>query len=143
QFNRDQLAEALPAAGIAYEHREALGGRRRTSPDSPNGAWRNESFRGYADYMLTDAFQQQLDELIDLARHDRPAVMCAEAVPWRCHRWRTADALPVRGVKVEHIMTASQRPPHKLRAIAQPVGNKVMYPPVNLFTPDPRENAEP
>jgi uncharacterized protein (DUF488 family) len=128
QFNRENLAAMLPAAGIVYEHRPGLGGLRRPSPDSPNGGWRNTGFRGFADYMQTAAFEQELAALIDEARSMRLAVMCAEAVPWRCHRSLVADALLVRGVAVEHIIDESHRLPHQLTAFARVDGTRLTYP---------------
>ena len=112
QFGREALAASLAARGIGYSHHPELGGRRHTRPDSPNGAWRNESFRGYADYMLTPAFATALDVLLDRAARERTAIMCAEAVPWRCHRSLISDALVVRGVDVQHILDARTEPHH-------------------------------
>ena len=129
QFNRENLAAALPAAGIAYEHRPGLGGLRRPQPDSPNRGWRNSGFRGFADYMQTAAFAQELEALIGEARSQRLAVMCAEAVPWRCHRSLIADALAVRGVTVEHILDGGHSTPHKLTAFARIEGRRLTYPP--------------
>jgi uncharacterized protein (DUF488 family) len=128
QFNREVLAEALPAAGIVYEHRPGLGGLRRPLPDSPNGAWRNASFRGFADYMQTAAFAQELEALVVQAQSDRIAIMCAEAVPWRCHRSLIADALFARGIPVEHITDERHRAPHKLTAFARLDGTRLTYP---------------
>jgi uncharacterized protein (DUF488 family) len=128
QFNGDTLPQALETHGIDYRHLKALGGLRHTSADSPNMAWRNASFRGFADYMLTDAFAQELARLVEMAENQQIAVMCAEAVPWRCHRSLIADALTVRGVQVEHIMTRTQRQPHKLTPFARVVGLQVTYP---------------
>lgn len=104
QFDQNALRDALGAAGIGYVHLEKLGGRRRPRPDSPNSAWRNESFRGYADYMETTGFREGLRALTDLARHERVAIMCAEAVWWRCHRRIIADYLLFDGDAVFHIM---------------------------------------
>jgi len=136
-FNREVLARALAEAGIDYTHREALGGRRPTAPDSPNHGWRHSSFRGYADYMLTPPFQAALDDLIALARVTRPAILCAEAVPWRCHRSLIADALVARGLRVEHIMSPTKRDTHTLRDFAriQPDA-RLLYPAPTLFAPD-------
>jgi uncharacterized protein (DUF488 family) len=128
QFNREALAELLPAAGIAYEHRPGLGGLRRPRPDSPNGGWRNSSFRGFADYMQTVAFARELDALLAQARSERVAIMCAEAVPWRCHRSLVADALTVRAMPVEHITDESHRLPHKLTAFVRIDGARLIYP---------------
>jgi len=110
QFGREALAASLAARGIGYSHHPELGGRRRARPDSPNGAWRNESFRGYADYMLTPAFATALDVLVDEAARQRTAIMCAEAVPWRCHRSLISDALVARGVEVLDILDARTDP---------------------------------
>jgi uncharacterized protein (DUF488 family) len=128
QFNREVLGEALPAAGIAYEHRPGLGGLRRPQPCSPNDGWRSASFRGFADYMQTAAFAQEIEALIAQARSDRLAVMCAEAVPWRCHRSLVADALTARGVPVEHILDETHRLVHRLTAFARVDGSCVTYP---------------
>jgi uncharacterized protein (DUF488 family) len=129
QFNRENLAAALPAAGIAYRHRPGLGGLRHPRPDSPNRGWRNSGFRGFADYMQTDAFAQEMAALVSEAQSERLAIMCAEAVPWRCHRSLVADALLVRGVPVEHIMDEGHRAPHKLTPFARVDGTRITYPP--------------
>jgi uncharacterized protein (DUF488 family) len=112
QFNKDALTIALPPEGIEYSHLPELGGRRRPRPDSTNSGWRNDTFRGYADYMETEDFKQALDDLINVANDARMAVMCAEAVPWRCHRSLLADALVTHGVDVEHILSATSLKPH-------------------------------
>ncbi len=128
QFNRDTLPGALSTAGIAYTHMPGLGGLRKPKPDSINSAWRNTSFRGYADYMQTPEFTDNLKALEELAAHDRIAIMCAEAVPWRCHRSLIADALSVRGYEVEHIMSETKRQPHKLTPFAHVDGLHITYP---------------
>jgi uncharacterized protein (DUF488 family) len=128
QFNRDTFPQALTKQGIEYCHLKGLGGLRHTSADSPNTGWRNASFRGYADYMLTDAFAQELARLVELTETQQVAVMCAEAVPWRCHRSLIADALTVRRVQVEHIMTRARRQPHRLTPFARVVGLGITYP---------------
>ncbi|MBX6363849.1 MAG: DUF488 domain-containing protein [Gemmatimonadetes bacterium] len=130
QFGRETLPAALAAAGIGYVHEEALGGRRAPAPASPNGWWRNEQFRGYADHMATPAFRAALDRLVRLAERRTPAIMCAEAVPWRCHRSLTADALVARGVDVAHIVGPGRAEPHTLTPAAR-VGadGSVTYPP--------------
>jgi len=128
QFNRDTLPQALRPAGIGYVHLPGLGGLRRRRPDSPNTAWQNASFQGYADYMLTREFAESLQKLLDLSRGQRTAVMCAEAVPWRCHRSLIADALSVRGAPVEHILSASRTQPHVLRPWAHVEGTRITYP---------------
>lgn len=129
QFGKDALARALQDHGIHYLHLPELGGFRTPRPDSPNGAWRNESFRGYADYMGTDAFHVALDRLIALAGEAPSAVMCAEAVPWRCHRSLIADALTVRGIDVSHIMSPTSNRPHALTPFAHVEGERITYPP--------------
>lgn len=126
QFNRDALPAPLHAAGIEYLHMSGLGGLRHARKDSINLGWRNLSFRGYADYMQTEEFAHALDELI--AVPGSVAIMCAEAVPWRCHRSLIADALTVRGIPVEHMMTAHTKSPHKLTAFAHVEGTRVTYP---------------
>ncbi len=128
QFNHDTLPAALKAAGVAYTHMTELGGLRHARPDSPNTGWRNASFRGYADYMQTPEFGKALDELIQLAKQDRIAVMCAEAVPWRCHRSLIADALLVRGIQTEDILSATQRRAHTLTPFARVDGERILYP---------------
>src|SRR5437763_12649136 len=114
QFNLDSLPGSLKEANLGYVHRPGLGGLRHARRDSVNRGWRNASFRGYADYMQTPEFEQSLEELIRLAKQDRLALMCAEAVPWRCHRSLIADALLVRGIRTEDIMSATRRQVHKL-----------------------------
>jgi uncharacterized protein (DUF488 family) len=128
QFNRDVLPRTLAAAGLRYAHLPRLGGLRRPRPDSPNGAWRNLSFRGYADYMLTDDFTQGLEELRLLAQEGPVALMCAEALRWRCHRSLVADALYARGVQVLHITSRTHAEPHRLTPFAQLHGRQVLYP---------------
>ncbi len=128
QFNRDTLPASLEQAGIGYTHIAALGGLRRPRADSPNTGWRNDSFRGYADYMLTPEFAGGLAELTALAIRERVAVMCAEAVPWRCHRSLIADALTVRGWTVEHIMSATRRDTHHITRFAKVTGEVITYP---------------
>lgn len=128
-FSMDVLSRELPARGIRYEHIAALGGLRRPRPDSPNAAWRNESFRGYADYMLTPGFEEGLAALRALCDEGRVAIMCAEAVPWRCHRSLIADVLTVRGARVEHVMGPGRADPHRLTRFAQVQGDRVVYPP--------------
>ena len=129
QFGQDQLAASLADAGIEYRYLSGLGGLRRPRADTPNTGWRNLSFRGYADYMQTDEFAANVDTVVELAR-DRPcALMCAEAVPWRCHRSLVADALLVRGVRVDDIIDGRQRRPHKLTPFARVDGLRITYPP--------------
>lgn len=128
QFNRETLPAELSAAGIAYAHMPGLGGLRRPRADSVNAAWRNASFRGYADHMQTHEFGQTLDALIALAGERRVAIMCAEAVPWRCHRSLIADALTARGVAVRHILGPARADSHTLTTFARVEGTRVTYP---------------
>jgi uncharacterized protein (DUF488 family) len=128
QFNRETLPEPLHAAGIGYRHMPGLGGLRHPRKDSTNTGWRNPSFRGYADYMQTPEFEARLAELIELGKTARVAIMCAEAVPWRCHRSLIADALAARGLEVRHIMNASTAKPHKLTPFARVEDGSVTYP---------------
>ncbi len=128
QFNSDALAAALKAVNIEYVPLPALGGLRRARKDSPNTGWRNSSFRGYADYMQTEGFAQGLAHLIDLGREKRTAIMCAEAVPWRCHRSLVADALLVRDIPVTEILSPTNARPHKLTPFAQVSGTAITYP---------------
>jgi uncharacterized protein (DUF488 family) len=127
-FGRDTFPQALHHAGIGYVHRPGLGGLRRRRPDSPNTGWKNASFQGYADYMLTPEFERGLEELLERVGGERVALMCAEAVPWRCHRSLIADALVVRGVAVEHMLSASRTQPHVLRPWARVQGTRIIYP---------------
>ncbi len=128
QFNREVLPETLEPAGIDYVHLAKLGGLRKARPDSTNTGWENLSFRGYADYMQTEPFRSGLDELIELASQKRTAIMCAEAVPWRCHRSLIADALVARGISVEHILSSTRRRPHSLTSFARVAAGQVSYP---------------
>src|SRR6059036_2391613 len=128
-FTQRPLAAALQAAGIAYRHEPDLGGRRSARKDSRNTAWRSAAFRGYADYMATPAFQQALARLITLADAQAIAVMCAEAVPWRCQRQLIADALLARGVAVRHILGAGETRDHRLSPYAQVLADgRLRYP---------------
>ena len=129
QFNADALTEALTANGIDYAAMPTLGGLRHPRKDSPNTGWRNESFRGYADYMQTAAFAEALDKLIGMSREQRLAMMCAEAVPWRCHRSLVADALSVRGVPAIDILSNAESRPHELTRFAHVDGTRLTYPP--------------
>lgn len=130
QFGQEALAASLAAAGIRYERLVALGGLRHTPAGavSINGAWRNASFRSYADYMQTPTFAAGIDELLALAVRHRVALMCAEAVPWRCHRSLIGDALLVRGIEVQDIMSPTSTKPHTLTAFAKVDGERVWYP---------------
>ncbi len=129
QFNQDSLSQVLRDAAIGYAHMPGLGGLRRRQPNSPNAGWKNASFQGYADYMMTPEFEESIDELLERARGQRAALMCAEALPWRCHRSLIADALAVRGIAVEHIMSTSRTQPHVLRPWARVQGIRITYPP--------------
>jgi uncharacterized protein (DUF488 family) len=128
QYNLEALESRLRDAGIGYEHMKALGGLRRPRKDSPNTGWRNESFRGYADYMQTPEFASALDALIEAAAQEAVAVMCAEAVPWRCHRSLIADSLTARGYPVEHIMSAAKSDRHTMTSFARLEGTWLTYP---------------
>jgi uncharacterized protein (DUF488 family) len=129
QFNDTALAKSLTAQRLDYVHIRALGGLRHARKDSPNTGWRNAGFRGYADYMQTTAFQDALEALIHMSRQQRMAIMCAEAVPWRCHRSLVADALSVRGVPVVEILSESSYRMHQLTPFAQVQGVRITYPP--------------
>jgi uncharacterized protein (DUF488 family) len=128
QFNREILSTKLRAARIGYVHLRKLGGLRHARCDSPNMGWRNASFRGFADYMQTLEFEAGLDRLMKLAAQKRSAIMCAEAVPWRCHRSLIADALTVRGIRVEDIMTTKRSQVHSLIPFARVQGKRITYP---------------
>ena len=131
QFNRDTLAQSLRDGGIAYRHCPELGGLRKPTNDSVNRGWRNESFRGYADYMQTEEFSNALEELMADSRLQPTAIMCAEAVPWRCHRSLIADALVSRGWDVRHIMSPEKATPHLLTSFAQVENGRLTYPKPN------------
>jgi uncharacterized protein (DUF488 family) len=126
-FARDTLSAFLGAKGIAYVWRQDLGGYRTPAPESPNTAWKTGAFRGYADFMLTEAFERIMAELELLAAGRRAALMCAEAVPWRCHRQLLADAFAVRGWAVRHVLD-DRCEAHRLPAFARPSGTRVLYP---------------
>ena len=128
QFGREALTEHLAVARLAYVHMPGLGGFRRARADSVNLGWRNAGFRGYADYMETPEFAQSLEALVELAERRPTAIMCAETVPWRCHRSLIADALMARGIVVEHILTAQRAEPHVLTAFALVEVTRVTYP---------------
>ena len=132
QFNQDALPTALDAFRISYTHLAGLGGLRHARADSPNSGWQNLSFRGYADYMQSTEFADNVQWVADLARTERCVLMCAEAVPWRCHRSMIGDALLVRGVHVEDIIGPRGRRPHVLTAFAHVDGTQVTYPPPSL-----------
>jgi hypothetical protein len=128
QFDKTSLPAALKKAGLKYVHMPELGGLRHARSDSPNMGWRNASFRGFADYMQTSEFKRALADLIRLAKQDRIALMCAEAVPWRCHRSLIADALLVRGIRTEDIMSLTHRQVHTLTPFAKTPGRVITYP---------------
>jgi uncharacterized protein (DUF488 family) len=128
QFNGDVLGETLRGGAIDYLSCQALGGLRRPRKDSPNAGWRNQSFRGYADYMQTAEFEDGLKALINLSRRKRTAIMCAEAVPWRCHRSLVGDALLVRGIPVVDILSESDFSLHKLTPFAKVEATAITYP---------------
>ncbi len=151
QFNLDTLPAALAAERIGYLHMKGLGGLRHAHAASPNTGWRTHGFRGYADYMLTAEFVAELEKLLAVARRERVAIMCAEAVPWRCHRSLIADALTVRRVPVEHIMGPGKLQPHRLTPFARVEGELITYPPeqpelpdlpVNILTHRPRRGGK-
>ena len=128
QFNKDALAQSLNEHGIRYEHFPELGGRRKPKSDSRNTAWRNEAFRGYADYMETKEFHRGLDRLVDLANNIGPtAIMCAEALWWRCHRALISDFSKARGVEVMHIVDLGKIEPHPFTSAAKIVDGTVSY----------------
>jgi len=134
QFNKDALKESLNAHGIRYQHFPELGGKRKSKPDSRNTAWRNASFRGYADYMETEQFQKGIERLLDVAAEAGPtAIMCAEAVWWRCHRSLIADYLKARGVEVLHILGANKVEPHPYTSAARIVNGELSYRPELLL----------
>ncbi|MCL5096939.1 MAG: DUF488 domain-containing protein [Candidatus Omnitrophica bacterium] len=128
QFNAELLPQSLKKAGIRYVHLAGLGGLRHTTRMSPNTGWRNASFRGFADYMQTPEFENALEELLQLAGRGQVVLMCAEAVPWRCHRSLIADALLARGIRTEHIMSATSRQLHSLTPFARIEGLRITYP---------------
>jgi uncharacterized protein (DUF488 family) len=134
QFNKDALAESLNAHGFRYEHFPELGGKRKSQPDSRNTTWRNASFRGYADYMETEQFQKGIERLLDLAAEAGPtAIMCAEAVWWRCHRALISDYLKVRGVEVLHVLGANKVEQHPYTSAARIVNGELTYRPESLL----------
>lgn len=135
QFNAEPLAAGLKQERIDYAPLAALGGLRRAQKDSPNTGWRNASFRGYADYMQTEAFEAGLESLIGMSRRQRTAIMCAEAVPWRCHRSLVADALSARGIPAVEILSESSYRPHKLTPFARVDGTRITYPPEQAALP--------
>ncbi len=128
-FNKETLPGSLEAVGINYTHMQGLGGLRHSRVDSLNTGWHNTSFRGFADYMQTKEFEKYLEILIALLRQERLVLMCAEALPWRCHRSLIADALVVHHIPVGHIMSTKQVKPHTITPWAHVTGNSITYPP--------------
>jgi uncharacterized protein (DUF488 family) len=133
-FNTDTLARALAEKKIAYRHMKSLGGLRKPARDSINLGWRNSGFRGFADHMQTEEFKKGLAELQQLAEKEKTAVMCAEAVPWRCHRSLIADALVVRGWEVEHIISPTSPKLHELTPFAVVEGERIVYHNVEILS---------
>ncbi len=128
QFNRETLSLALRNRRINYRHMKELGGLRHARADSPNQGWRNASFRGFADYMQTPEFAAGLEKLIALARRRLTCIVCAEAVPWRCHRSLIGDALVARGIHVEDLFGNGRAKPHRLSPMAVLRGTRILYP---------------
>ena len=141
QFNTDSLAASLRNARIRYLHLKALGGLRRAKADSVNLGWRNASFRGFADYMQTDEFAAALDRVIELAKEHPTALMCAEAVPWRCHRSLVADALTVRKIRVLEIVSSAEPKEHTLTPFARVRGTHITYPADHPLFADPGQHS--
>ncbi len=134
QFNKETLADSLGKSAINYEHFPELGGRRKATRESKNTAWRNASFRGYADYMETVGFHKGIERFLDRAANDGPAaIMCAEAVWWRCHRALIADYLKARGIEVTHIVDVSKTQPHPYTSAARIVNGQLSYAAESLF----------
>lgn len=132
-FNKESLEVTLPEHNIQYVHLKSLGGRRKVHPNSRNTAWKNDAFRGYADYMETDAFEKGITELVNIASRQRTAYMCSEAVWWRCHRSMISDYLKVRGWKVMHIMDVGKAQEHPYTSPARVVNGKLTYSDPSLF----------
>ena len=134
QFNKEALEESLSAHAIHYEHFPELGGKRKSTPNSRNTAWRNASFRGYADYMETEQFQRGIERLLDVdSESGATAIMCAEAVWWHCHRSLIADYLKARGLEVMHILGAKTVESHPYTSAARIVDGKLSYSPESLL----------
>lgn len=127
QFNKDNLQSSLAANRIEYVHLPELGGRRRARPDSINISWRNESFRGYADYMETGSFELGISKLLEMATARRTAIMCAESLWWRCHRSLISDFLKVKGIEVVHIIGSGKAEPHPYTPAARIVDGELSY----------------
>ena len=138
QFSTDALAESLAKAGLRSRHMPGLGGRRKSRPDSVNRGWRSAGFRGYADYMQTDEFRGAMEELMTYGQTGRTAVMCAEAVPWRCHRQLVADALVSRGWQVRHILSATEASTHQITPFAKIEQDSLTYPEPMVQEPSSR-----
>lgn len=138
QFHQKALAQSLREAGLQYRHMPALGGRRKSRPDSVNVGWRNQGFRGYADYMQTQDFWNAVEDLVAIGQSLRVAIMCAEAVPWRCHRSLIADALVIRGWTVHDIISASSPKTHTLTPFAKPDAGRLTYPAESSSDSNPR-----
>lgn len=128
QFNRETLPESLRLQRIGYIHQAGLGGLRKTYPDSPNTGWRNASFRGFADYMQSKEFESNLEDLMERTSGKTPVLLCAETLPWRCHRSLIADALLVRGIPVTHISNSGNSREHSLTPFARVQGRTITYP---------------
>lgn len=128
QYNAENLSKSLEKEGIKYIHLKEVGGLRKTSPDSINTGFRNKSFRGYADYMQTAEFEEELKSLIQIAEKDKTAIMCAEAVPWKCHRNLLSDALTIRGWEVLEIISDADPKLHSIISFARVEGQKIFYP---------------
>jgi uncharacterized protein (DUF488 family) len=142
-FNSEALAASLGAAGIRYVHLKELGGLRHARSDSINLGWRNASFRGYADYMQTPEFEAGLERAIRVTKEKRSALMCAEAVPWRCHRSLVADALVVRGIRVAHITSQAEPKEHTLTPFARVHGAQITYPGDQISLLEPSQSTPP
>ena len=138
QYNQDTLAKSLKGSNIRYQHILPLGGRRKSRPDSVNVGWKNEGFRGYADYMQTQEFWNALEDLMATAQRLPVVIMCAEAVPWRCHRSLISDALVIRGWTVQHIISANSLQSHTLTPFAKLEDNRLTYP-----AEDPQDSTLP
>ena len=128
QFNQETLSASLRKQKIAYVHMKDLGGLRRPHPDSPNAGWKNSSFRGYADYMQTGPFKEALDKLIAVSKKHPTAIMCAEALPWKCHRSLVSDSLTAKGIPVEHLLSPQKRQPHTMTPFAKVQNGELLYP---------------
>jgi len=128
QFGKEALEQSLPECGILYSHMPELGGLRKSTKDSVNTAWRNASFRNFADYMQSEGFADGLQKLIEISEERPTVIMCAEAVPWRCHRSLIGDALLVRGIKVIDIMSETSSKPHEMTSFAKVEGETITYP---------------